>query len=169
MSKFQDLENTFEVTKDHNGNQAKIMSKRFTFKPPAFTGSNGNSNSNSKPLTIAKKPSVTAAQEAEDLWLDDIDEDMLVQASQMVEAASATASKVQQPERMEIDAETLNKFITEENKTDVWGSDFTSQRQKFPQQTQTVFQSSVRSNYSIQAFMKVFFTKAIMSLMVYWT
>ena len=84
-------------------------------------------------------PSGSLAKPMEDLWLDDIDEDMLVQASQMAELQPGTQ------DRMEIDSDALNKFIKEESKSgDVWTSHDQSQRNI--QQTQTVFQN--RSTFS---------------------
>ena len=84
-------------------------------------------------------PSGSLAKPMEDLWLDDIDEDMLVQASQMAELQPGTQ------DRMEIDSDALNNFIKEESKSgDVWTSHDQSQRNI--QQTQTVFQN--RSTFS---------------------
>merc|ERR1712083_139122 len=111
-----------------------IMSKKFTFKPPASVAP--------RPLSVATVPSVQASQGSqhlakpmEELWLDDIDEDMLVQASQMAEGY--TANLQSNTERMEMDTDAVKQYIQEDDKIqDDWTS---HQSQRTIQQTQTVF------------------------------
>lgn len=155
MSRMKELENLNEIfaveKNDQNGNKLVLfgskksmkMSKKFTFKHPAGASPAAvpmsSSSSSASMMSVASVPSIVNMQDEDDLWLDDIDEDMLVQASQMVEAANATHD-----DRMEIDAETLNKFIHEESKSDdLWNEAASNpfQKQKYAQQTQTVFQT----------------------------
>lgn len=109
-----------------------MSAKRFQFKPPSVN--------NSQNLAISRLPSVSK-KENEDLWMDDIDEEMLVQASQMVEASVQSHQ-----ERMEIDDETLNKFISEEMNDDWDSAPMSTSHKKFPIQTQTVFHIQVRND-----------------------
>jgi len=118
-------------------NPKKNMSKKFTFKPPVSVASRPPQ------LNVAPVPSVQVSQGSqqlaktmEDLWLDDIDEDMLVQASQIAESKCSSGEQ-NTPERMEIDSAAMNKFIEEEsqrNTGDVW-------TQSRVQQTQIVYQN----------------------------
>ena len=150
-SKFDSFIEIFGKRRDENGNhlcRRKTMSgfaKKFHFKPvpgPSQPMANGLSSQSSGAgakanLGIAAIPSVqakAASVDDDDLWNDDIDEDMLVMASQLAEkdgddkATNGT---------MEIDADTLNKCIVEEEKIG-WGK-MPIQSQRFTQ-TQTVFQ-----------------------------
>ena len=116
----------------------KNMPKKFNFKPqPTSTVT-----SNRPHLSVTSVPSVHAPTKKESNWFDDDIDDMLVQASQMVEARIEPDG---QPERMEMDAEALNKFMTEEDKSgnndDDWDAPMLSQR--MIQQTQTVFQAVI--------------------------
>ena len=114
----------------------KIMSKKFTFKPPASVAARPQLNTASVPSVQVSQGSQQLAKPMEDLWLDDIDEDMLVQASQIAESSSGEQPT---PERMEIDSAAVKKFIKEESHTetgDVW-----TQSQRNIPQTQTVFQT----------------------------
>lgn len=158
MSRMKELENLneiFAVEKSIHDERVKIrnrksekMSKKFTFKHPAGTSPAtaqavplSSSSSTASMMSVASVPSVVNMQDDDDLWLDDIDEDMLVQASQMVEAQAANATH---DDRMEIDAETLNKVMKEESTSDdVWNEAASNpfQKQKYAPQTQTVFQT----------------------------
>ena len=121
--------------KSGSGGRTLIMPKKFNFKPPPTS----NSGLSRPPLSVATVPSVKEPVKNDDnAWFDDDIDDMLVQATQMVEENES------KPDRMEIDAEALNKLITEEkkeNNEEDWINSTAFQSQRMIQQTQTVFQN----------------------------
>lgn len=107
------------------------MASKFQFKPPS-SASTSRSAASKPTLNVKSCPSIHPKPEPEPpkeddaLWMDDIDEDMLVAASQMVENEM---SKTGGQERMEMDADALHMFIREEEtKNDDWTSKATSHR-----------------------------------------
>ena len=106
------------------------MSK-FQFRAPPSQ----NPGCSRKPQ-VSQTPSETRPQIDDDLWADDIDEDMLIQASQLVEGMQANARIVTEEERMEMDDDVLTMFIQEEEK-------FDSFKPKMPKPPQVVKMSAI--------------------------
>lgn len=101
------------------------------------------------PIVTKESQSKAAIENADDddLFTDDIDVEMLIQATQMVEASASSSVRSMEgcteEERMDIDDQALSMFIREEdnrNGMEDWSSSKSS-GERF-NQTQTIFQGN---------------------------